>query len=286
MLRTILAVIVRVLSNSFSNTFQKELVKTNSSCLVTCSTYFILSLLCVIPACFVNWSNFSLAFWLYVIIANLLCTLSTICIVKALRTGELSILSSINSYKCVVALLVAFLWLKEVPNTFGFCGLLFIVSGSWFVFDTTKEGFTIEFLKRQDVLLRILAMVLTGIEAVFLKKIITMSSFEISFILWCFGGFIFSLLILVCKKPKISIKIPTSTFFQFGILAICTGLMQLSTNYVFSRMNVGLALALFQLSTIVNLFIGYRIFKETNILKKFIGILIMLIGSVFILVLN
>ena len=62
--------------------------------------------------------------------------------------------------------------------------------------------------------------------------------------------------------------------------------MQLSTNYVFARMNVGLALALFQLSTIVNLFIGYKVFKEKDILKKFVGIVIMLIGSAFILILN
>jgi len=73
---------------------------------------------------------------------------------------------------------------------------------------------------------------------------------------------------------------------MFFILAVFIGLMQFSTNYVFSVMNVGLSLALFQLSTIVNLFIGYKIFKEKDILKKFIGIVIMLVGSTFILLLN
>ncbi|MCQ2754965.1 MAG: DMT family transporter, partial [bacterium] len=153
-------------------------------------------------------------------------------------------------------------------------------------FETTKEGFSLELLKRRDVILRISAMVLAGIEAVFLKKIILMSSFEISFILWCFGGLLFSLLIFLLSKPTVQATKQTKSWYKFFILALCLGLMQLSTNYVFSKLNVGLSLALFQLSTIVNLFLGYKIFKETDILKKFIGIVIMLIGSVLILMLN
>ena len=189
MLNTIFAVIIRIFSNSFANTLQKELVKDYSSRFVTFVAYFLLSLFCLCPAMFVNWLEYGLVFWCYVVIANLLCTLSTICLVKALQTGELSILSSINSYKCVVGLLGAIVLLHEFPNIFGFLGLILIVFGSWFVFETTKEGFSFTLLKRRDVILRILAMILAGIEAVFLKKIILMSSFEISFILWCFGLF-------------------------------------------------------------------------------------------------
>ena len=286
MIKTILAVLIRIFSNSFANTFQKELAKNNSSCLITCVTYMFLSLMCLIPSFHVDWTQFTLDFWIYVCIANLLCTLSTVCLVKALKTGELSILSTINSYKCVVGLVVAFFVLKEIPNIYGLLGLILIVFGSWFVFETTKEGFSIAFLKRQDVILRILAMLLAGIEAVFLKKIIIMSSFDISFILWCFGGLVFSLPLLLMFKHDLPFKNSLKSLHMFFILAVFIGLMQFSTNYVFSVMNVGLSLALFQLSTIVNLFIGYKIFKEKDILKKFIGIVIMLVGSTFILLLN
>ena len=48
-------------------------------------------------------------------------------------------------------------------------------------------------------------------------------------------------------------------------------------------MEVGTALALFQLSSIVNLFLGYKIFKEGNIIRKLIGTLVMISGAVLIL---
>ena len=59
--------------------------------------------------------------------------------------------------------------------------------------------------------------------------------------------------------------------------------MQYSTNYVFSKMNVSYALALFQLSTIFSLYLGANIFKEDNILKKTIATIIMLIGATILI---
>ena len=59
--------------------------------------------------------------------------------------------------------------------------------------------------------------------------------------------------------------------------------MQMTTNFVFNYMNVGYALALFQLSTLVNLFFGYKFFKEKDMKPKIIGTIIMVIGSVIVI---
>ena len=59
--------------------------------------------------------------------------------------------------------------------------------------------------------------------------------------------------------------------------------MQLTTNYAFSKMQVGYALSLFQLSTLVSVFLGYKIFKEQDIRKKIIGSVIMIVGSIIII---
>lgn len=59
--------------------------------------------------------------------------------------------------------------------------------------------------------------------------------------------------------------------------------MQYSTNFVFEKMNVGYALALFQLSSLVTVFLGYEIFKEKNLKEKIIGTCIMILGSVLII---
>ena len=87
---------------------------------------------------------------------------------------------------------------------------------------------------------------------------------------------------LVKEFKRIKIRDLSSYFY----LVLCIGPMQYTTNYVFDHMEVGYALALFQLSTIVSIFLGYRIFKEENITKKLIGSVIMVAGSVMIILLK
>ena len=60
-------------------------------------------------------------------------------------------------------------------------------------------------------------------------------------------------------------------------------IMQYSTNYVFSKMNVAYALALFQLSTILSVIVGAATFKEGQIPRKLIGASVMAIGAVCII---
>ena len=62
--------------------------------------------------------------------------------------------------------------------------------------------------------------------------------------------------------------------------------MQLTTNYVLENMEVGYALSLFQLSTIISVLLGYRFFKEKDIRKKLIGSAIMITGSIVIILLK
>ena len=67
------------------------------------------------------------------------------------------------------------------------------------------------------------------------------------------------------------------------LLILAVALMQYSTNYVFSVMNVASALALFQLSTLFSVFLGVNIFKESNFREKLLGAFIMLFGAVAII---
>ena len=62
--------------------------------------------------------------------------------------------------------------------------------------------------------------------------------------------------------------------------------MQYSTNYIFEKMNVAYALALFQLSSIVSVFLGANIFKEEGLQRKLIASIIMLIGACIIILNN
>ena len=59
--------------------------------------------------------------------------------------------------------------------------------------------------------------------------------------------------------------------------------MQLTTLLAFGKLPVGYSLALFQLSTLVGVFLGYRYFREGQIPKRLIGAAIMAAGAALII---
>ena len=284
MLTTLCALGFRIFSNPIANMLQKALSERHSAVLINLYSYGLLSIACVVNVCMAdyNWNSYGFSFWNYVLLAGFLCTLGTVCLIKALQCGELSVLGPINSYKCLVGLLFGFVILGEIPNIKAILGVLLIICGSWFIFDTVKEGFSLRLFKRKDIILRFCALFLTGAEAAVLKKIILISSPAECFILWCFSGFAFSLILVLLLKKKLQ-PLFKKDLLSIFVIAVCLGLMQFSTNIVFEKLNVGLSLALFQLSSIVAIIFGYKVFKESYIVKKLIGAIIMIAGSCLIL---
>lgn len=282
MIKVIIALILRIISNPLANVYQKKICENNSSLVCNFYCYFILGLFCIPFALNIDWVNLPKEFWFYALFAGFLCSVGNACLVKALQIGELSVLGPINSYKSIVGMIIAIFLLKEIPSFFGVLGIVLIIWGSWFVFETQAEGFSLKLLKRKDILLRFAALILMGIEAVFLKKVILLSSPVISFMLWCWAGAFFGFLLIILFKKNISI-IKKEDYSKY--LTVCSMLatMQLTTNFVFKYMNVGYALALFQLSTLVNLWFGYKFFHETGMKNKIIGTIIMVVGSVIII---
>ncbi len=278
----IIFIIIRILSNPTANIFQKKLSSSYSSITINFYTYLILSLLCLHNIEAVTTYQYTTEFIILVISCGFLCTTGMVCMIKAINIGELSVLGPINSYKSVIGLIIAFFLLGESPPLQGLLGVCFVVLGSRYIFHEENKKCGLEVLKRKDIQLRFLAMTLTAIEAVLLKKIILLSSVEICFMFWCFTGFFWSLILLISDKKSPVIKNGKNFFFMF-VIALCLGLMQYSTNYVFSKTDVGLALSLFQLSSAVTVLFGWKIFKEQNVKMKLLGCAIMTIGSCLIL---
>lgn len=282
-----IAILLRIFSNPVANVFQKKLTISGISPLfVNFLTYFILGLGCMAFIFKLDWSGISSEFWIYSIIVGLLGALGNLFLVKALQAGDLSVLGPINAYKAVISMLIGVFLLHEMPTLWGLVGVGLIIAGSYFVLNTTKEGFTWSLFKRKEIQFRIWAMILTATEAIFVKKVILFSSTIQAFFSWCWFGAIFSFVLLLVSKQdrtKGANKINAGIAGSFAALAGCIGLMQFTTNYVFEQMPVGYALSLFQLSVLVNIFLGYRIFKEQDIYKKLIGGIIMIIGSVIII---
>lgn len=278
----LLFLLIRIFSNPLANVFQKKLSYNNSPFTINLYTYSFLSILCIPFAGMVFSQSYPFYFWSLVFIAGLLCTLGMLFLIKAVNLGELSVIGPVNSYKSIVGLIASFIILKEIPSLYGLAGMFLIIWGSKYLFSSPNEKFSFNLLKRKDIQYRFLALLLTGIEAAILKKIIILSSAEVCFILWCFMGAFWSVVLILLTGKTVK-PACGKDFYVCGLIALCLGLMEYSTNFVFERMNVGYALALFQLSSVVTVFLGYKFFREKNILMKLSGCIIMIIGSCLII---
>lgn len=284
------AILLRIFSNPLGNVFQKQLTTNGLHPLfVNFLTYFLLSVACLFFVAFIKLPELPLQFWVYSILGGIAGAIGNGFLVKALQFGELSILGPVNSYKSVVGIIGGIILLGEIPGFWGILGIALIIWGSYFVLDTTEEKLSFALLKRKDIQYRLLAMILTAIEAVFVKKVIMASSVTIAFISWCGFGALFSFLILSIYRLNVADerrKISNYHIKKLAFLIVCIGIMQFTTNYTFKHLDVGYSLSLFQLSIIVSVLLGHKFFKEKDLRKKLIGSAIMIIGSVIIILLK
>lgn len=275
----LIAIIIRIITNSMSNVFQKKLsLEGENPIIINFINYLTLSIFSL-PLIFItNIPITNINFLIYALLGGLTGAICNCFMVLALKRGELSVLGPINSYKAIIGLIFGMIILHEFPNIFGLIGIALIIFGSYFILETPRA-----FLKK-DIQYRIYALIFSAIEAVFIKKVIILSSITTSFITSSFLGALFSFIIMSIFSDK-NLKIPSKKHSIIYILTtMCFGLMTFTTAYVFRYMNVGYALSLFQLSIIINVILGYKLFNEKNLLKKLIGSLIILIGSATIMI--
>lgn len=280
-LLNIIAILFRIFSNSFSNVFQKKLTKSGEAATcINCINYILMSLISIPLLLLVNFSLITPEFWLYAIAGGITGAIGNCFMVLALKQGELSVLGPINSYKAIVGMIFGIFLLHEYPNIYGLLGIGLIIIGSYFILESPKA------LLRKDIQYRIYALIFTAIEAVFIKKVIILSSIASSFIISSFLGAIFSYLIMrILENEKLHIPTKKNSIMYIST-TLCFAIMTFTTAYVFKYMNVGYALSLFQLSIILNVILGYKLFNEKKLIKKLLGSLIILIGSAAILILG
>jgi drug/metabolite transporter (DMT)-like permease len=295
MFYTIFALLLRIFANPAASIFRKQLSAPlnggrggDDPLIVNLLTYLILSVACVPWAVGIDWFGMSREFWLNCLLVGIFGGAGNLYVVKALQCGELSVLGPVNSWKSVVGMAVGIVVLGEIPGFWGLVGTFLIIGGSYFVLVTPGERFSWHLLRRPDIRWRLWAMILTAIEAVFIKRVIELSSVGISFVIWCWfgvaGAAVLTALFGRRRGARFSFRAGNIPLY-IGVVG-CVGLSQYSTNAVFAGMDVGYALALFQLSAVVSVLLGYKVFNERGVARKLLGSAIMIAGSVVIILLN
>jgi drug/metabolite transporter (DMT)-like permease len=289
---TSLFLVTRIFSNPLSNVFQKKLTGDSADPLfIILVTHFLISLAVLPILFFILPLQLGIYFWINIVICALLAIAGNTLIVAALKSTDLSILGPINAYKSIVSIVLGIFLLGEYPTWMGIAGIAMIIFGSYFILDknpaTPGKNLLAQFFENKGVLLRFAALVLSATEAIFLKKALLLSSPLVTFIFWCVLGLpVAYLAAAILSKGKIREEIVLVGRGKNNILALAltTGLMQLSTLYTFGVLQVGYSLALFQISTLLSVFFGYKFFQEQNILRRLLGAGIMVLGAATIII--
>jgi drug/metabolite transporter (DMT)-like permease len=295
-----LIVLARVLANPFSNVFQKLLTRRDADPLfIILATHALVAAACL-PFLFIfNLTPPPPIFWRDMTIVAVLTVAGNALLVQAVKRSDLSVLGPVNAYKSVIGLVPGLVLLGEVPRPLALAGIALIVAGSYFLVDRTprapatpaiyprRRNAFVRLVTERGVQYRFAAMALAAIEAAYLKRALLHSAVFPTFAAWAVLGLIAAASvtpILLRRNFRPQLAIARTTARTYLALAASVGLMQGCTILVLGGFEVGPALALFQTSTLLSVLLGWRIFKEPDILRRLIGSLIMIGGAVLIVV--
>jgi drug/metabolite transporter (DMT)-like permease len=302
-----LAVAVRILANPFSNVFQKILTRQSANpFVILCVTHALLSLACAPVFLFIA-MPVTRGFWISISICALLAVAANGLIIQALSLSDLSVLGPINAWKPVVSLLPSLLLLREVPGRGAMYGIALVVVGSYLIVDGGLQrplrNFRVRFLMDRGIQCRFAALVLSAIEAVFLKNALRDSSPAATFVWWSFLGFVASGAVIAAWsvinrraapviagcRATLTPQMRREAAMLPGnrrtclLLAATTGLMQFCTIVTLDRLQVGNALALFQTSALISVILGRKVFDEPHFLRRITGAAVMVAGAALII---
>jgi drug/metabolite transporter (DMT)-like permease len=131
---------------------------------------------------------------------------------------------------------------------------------------------------------RAVSMVLTAIQTVFGKAAINLSSAIDLFLAWSFASAVVAAAIWFFQDDwRDELQKTRGQWMSVVLLAILFLVLALLSSLIFEQMFVGYALALFQLSALVNVALGWRMFSEGHVATRAFGSSVMVLGAVILI---
>lgn len=286
----LLLVFGRLILSLACNVYQKKLAHQGlHPFFIVASIYVVISLISLPFLSVISIQPLNQTFWLNIFLASVFDVLGWMLLVMSLSKTDLSVLGPLNAYKVIFSLLFAIAFLNEIPNLQGIIGVFVIIVGSFFLTPAvghTQWGKISSLLKEKGVQARFLSILLFSIGTVFLKNAVMIGGPLSSVVFWSLIGLP---LVMICnhlvlpqsfKSGLPAAKAELATILSVGVMIFA---MQYLTLVLISHMLVAYALALFQLGMVLQVFIGYKVFKEKDIGRKLIASIVMMLGSVMVL---
>lgn len=277
----VLFLLLRVIASPVVNVFQKKLTNRGySPFFIVLLVYVFFSVLAVLYLSVKGFGSYSAGFWKYMILLAVTDALGNVFLIRSLKSIDLSVFGPMNAYKPVIALILSIFLIHEIPSWPGVAGVVIIISGSYFLnikSEKKKNSFS-GFLSSEGIIFRFLSVFFTSVAAVISKKVIIMSSPLITLSYWSLLGL--PVVFLIYRLRKRGYDNPGQLpYAEIGGLFAAFLVLQVFSLYTFKFVYVGYSLALFQLSSVINVFFGSKVFKEKDIAYRYIASGIMVIGA-------
>lgn len=286
----IFVVLARVCFSSFANVFQKQLTHQHfHPFFVVMASYLVLAILCLPLLPLLDLAQLTAHFWTNIFFAAALDMAGTLFLVMSLAKTDLSVFGPLNAYKVVISMLFALVFLGEIPNLQGIIGVGVIIIASYFLLPlkkTTEPAQLIKLFSQKGVQYRFLSIVLFSIGTLPLKNAVMVSDPLTTTVFWCLFGLPLAFAahgIWVKTDVQAELQRAKTQIYPFLYLGLMIFLMQYMTMIVFSQFIIAYSLALFQLNMVLQVFLGYHVFKEQDFKQRLIASLVMVLGSVIVI---
>ncbi len=286
----LLIVLGRVFASAAANVFQKNFTHQGlHSLFIVMLSYIVLMLISLPLLILVEHSVIEDGFWLNILLAALLDMAGTLFLVLSLSKTDLSVFGPLNAYKVVISMILAVIFLGEVPSLQGFSGVMIILLGSFLLFPpaaSSSSNRLWNLFRQRGVQYRFLSILLFSIGTLPLKNAVLSGGALATTLYWCLFGLPFSVVLYYWfggKRLQVDWQTAKQHRSHFLWLGSFIFLMQYTTMLVFSQLLVAYSLALFQLSMVLQVFLGYRIFHEKHILRRLSACGVMIAGCLLVL---
>ena len=221
---------------------------------------------------------------LWIILTAISAAAAGVIILVALKKGDLSLLSPIQTVTPLMVLVISIFFLSESPGPIGLAGIGLIVVGGIYLDKDPKEKFS-SIIKRiftyRPALLAVLAAMLYALAAVFDKGGLELTTAGLWALYIYSFIFIFLTPVVIIRKAQGIRKLSNNkallgaaTVFSIG--AVYLQLLAIQTKYV------SYVLSIKRLSSLIAVLLAHYVLKEKRALFRLRGAIIMVIGAILI----
>jgi drug/metabolite transporter (DMT)-like permease len=270
---------------SMKDVFSKRSLKNIDEYIVAWSFWFF-SLPFLVPFLFfIGIPALGKEFWIALLVGGTLNAMTSILYMKAIKYSDLSLTVPMVALTPLFLLLASPLIVGEFTSPVGLIGVLLIVFGSYTLnIKHIRGGFLSPFkalLKEKGPKLMLLIAVIWSITSNLDKVGIQNSSplFWAAALNTYISIIMFPVVLCKSRKNLKQISKIYKTLFPIGMFGAMTAIFQMMA---LTMTLVAYVISIKRTSTIMSVLFGYLIFKEKNIKERLLGVVIMVIGVLFI----